>query len=157
MVKPASHGKSTPPVEHGLGQRQTRQRDIIFGLIRGADGPLTIPQIHERALRVMKAQKDAKTKSLGIATVYRTVNLLQEGKLIQSVVLSTGETRYESSHLDAHHHHFQCRKCEHVYDLGICSVGIADGTTIPGGFRVDSHELTLFGLCPTCLPAKKRR
>lgn len=140
-----------------LGQRHSRQREIIFEILKASNGPLTIPQIHDKARMGLKKMKDSKSKTIGIATVYRTILLLQESKLIQPVILPTGETRYESSHLDAHHHHFQCRKCEHVFDLGVCPVGIPNGTTIPGGFQVDSHELTLYGLCPACLPKKKAK
>ncbi|MDB5048312.1 MAG: transcriptional repressor [Fibrobacteres bacterium] len=139
------------------GQRQTRQREIIFDIIKSSNGPLTIPQIHDKALKSLKGKKSPGDKSIGIATVYRTINLLQDNQLIHSVILPSGETRYESSHLDEHHHHFQCVKCSHVYDLGICPVGIPNGTTIPGGFQVQSHELTLFGLCPSCTGSKKTR
>lgn len=145
------------PPKPALGQRQTRQREAIFDLIKAANGPLTIPQIHDRAQKGLKGKRNEKPKSIGIATVYRTISLLQESKLIQSVVLPSGETRYESSHLDEHHHHFQCRKCQHVYDLGVCPVGLPNGTTIPGGFQVDAHELTLFGTCPDCLGHRKPR
>jgi len=147
------HGKkSVPPV-----RRQTRQRELIFNIIKGSNGPLTIPQIHEQARKSANGKRTVKTKAIGIATVYRTINLLQGDSLIHSVMLPSGETRYESSHLDEHHHHFQCVKCGHVYDLGICPVGIPSGTTIPGGFEVLSHELTLFGRCPSCQGSKKAK
>lgn len=147
--EPEKAAASTP------GQRQTKQREAIFGIIKAANGPLTVPQIHEKAIQNHKGKNKLRAKPVGIATVYRTINLLTENKLIHSVLLPSGETRYESSHLEKHHHHFQCTKCKHVYDLGICPVGIPEGTTIPGGFRVDSHELTLFGLCPSCLGGRK--
>jgi Fur family transcriptional regulator, ferric uptake regulator len=157
MPKTGLTPKKGAASQPSLGQRHSRQRAIIFEILKASDGPLTIPQIHEKARMGLQKMKDAKSKTIGIATVYRTILLLQESKLIQSVILPTGETRYESSHLDAHHHHFQCRKCEHVFDLGVCPVGIPDGTTIPGGYLVDSHELTLYGLCPACVPGKKAK
>jgi len=127
-----------------LGQRQTRQRDRIHQVIRDAQGPLTVQEIHERAQRDIPG--------LGIATVYRTLNLLQEGQQIQTVILPTGETRYEMSDL-GHHHHFQCRVCEEVYDLDTCPVSVPDGSEVGEGFVVETHELTLYGVCPTCSAA----
>jgi len=53
-----------------LGQRQTRQRDAIFGVIQDAAGPLTVAEIHSRGQETVPG--------LGIATVYRTVKLLLE-------------------------------------------------------------------------------
>src|SRR5689334_4060499 len=82
-----------------LGQRQTRQRDAILKVLGEANGPLSTPEIFKLAKKVIP---------LGIATVYRTINLLLAAKEIQSVILPSGETRYESADL-GHHDHFQCR------------------------------------------------
>jgi Fur family ferric uptake transcriptional regulator len=127
-------------------QRNTSQRDTIAQVIRAARGPLTIAQIHERAKR--------RSRGLGVATVYRTVKLLLTTQQIHVLRMPDGEKRYESAHLD-HHHHFRCRKCEQVYDLPGCPLAIADGTKLPAGFEVDAHEVTLFGTCPSCRPGKR--
>lgn len=133
-----------------LGQRQTRQREAIFQVIEVANGPLSVPEIHERACVLFPR--------LGIATVYRTVKLLQEAGRIQSVVLPTGDTRYEETGL-GHHEHFQCRKCEQVFDINVCPVHFPKGQPIAGGFIVEDHELTIYGLCPDCAarPVKARK
>jgi Fur family ferric uptake transcriptional regulator len=123
----------------GLGQRQTRQRDEIVAVIERAAGPLTVPEILERSQLTVPG--------LGIATVYRTLKLLQESGKIQTVILPCGETRYESSGL-GHHHHFHCRVCDEVFDLASCPV--AAPTDIAPGFVVESHELTLYGVCERC-------
>jgi Fur family transcriptional regulator, ferric uptake regulator len=130
-----------------LGQRQTRQRDAIYQVIEAATGPLSVPEIHDRA-RVLFPR-------LGIATVYRTVKLLQEGGRIQSVILPSGETRYEETGL-GHHEHFQCRKCSQVFDIKVCPVHIPKGTELTGGFVVDDHELTIYGTCPDCVAEPKK-
>jgi Fur family transcriptional regulator, ferric uptake regulator len=124
-----------------LGQRQTRQRDRIFQVIQATQGPLTVQEILERAQRDLPG--------LGIATVYRTLNLLQNAGQIQTVILPTGETRYELANL-GHHHHFQCRICQEVYDLDACPVSVPDGSALGDGFIVETHELTLYGVCPDC-------
>lgn len=124
-----------------LGQRKTRQRDTILKVIEESSGPLTVQEIHERA--------QEEVPGLGIATVYRTLKLLQEHERIEVVVLPSGETRYEVAGL-GHHHHFQCRLCDEVYDLGSCPVSLPHSSTLAGGFTVESHELTLYGVCPSC-------
>jgi Fur family transcriptional regulator, ferric uptake regulator len=123
-----------------LGQRQTQQRDAIVEVIRLAGGPLTINEILERAQSVVPG--------LGIATVYRTVKLLLEAERLRTVILPSGETRYEAAGL-GHHHHFHCRSCDEVYDLASCPVAVPDGR-YAGGFIVEDHELTLYGTCPAC-------
>jgi Fur family ferric uptake transcriptional regulator len=126
--------------------RATRQRSAILAAIERADGPLTPVEIHARARR--------ESDRLGIATVYRTIKLLIDTGEIQTVVLPDGETRYESAH-NGHHHHFHCRRCNRVFDLEGCPVSIPPGATLPGGFTVTDHELTIFGLCPQCAEAMK--
>lgn len=124
-----------------LGQRHTRQRDVIVEVIDGAPGPLTVGEILARAQR--------KIPTLGIATVYRTIKLLQDHRQVETVILPTGETRYESSGL-GHHHHFHCRVCQEVFDVDACPVSLAPDAVVGRGYRVERHELTLYGTCPDC-------
>jgi Fur family ferric uptake transcriptional regulator len=131
--------RTMPPTK--VGQRNTRQRETILSVIRAAQGPLTVDEIHRRAKR--------RVRGMGIATVYRTVKLLLEHEELQTVVLPDGQSRYESAHLK-HHHHFRCRRCDQVYDLSGCMLPIAAGTTLPQGFIVEDHEVTLYGICPKC-------
>ena len=126
-----------------IGQRQTRQRDAILQVIVEAPGPLSVPEIHEKAR--------AKLNTLGVATVYRTLKLLQEGAQIQPVILPSGESRFESAQ-HGHHEHFQCRTCERVFDVHTCSLPKTRGATLPGGFVIEDHELTFYGTCPDCAP-----
>jgi len=133
---------SSPPI---LGQRQTRQRDAILRVIAEADGPLSVPEIHEGARR--------EHAGTGLATIYRTLKLLQDGGQIQSVILPSGESRFETTQR-GHHEHFQCRGCEHVFDLHECPLDLPRNSTIGQGFVVEDHELTLYGLCPTCAPKR---
>lgn len=128
-----------------LGQRQTRQRDAIFQVIEKTAGPLAVGEIHQRAKKSLP--------NLGIATVYRALKLMLESRQIQQVNMPSGETRYESALL-GHHDHFQCRRCHKVFDLNICPLGLKAGTTLPGGFVVEDHEMTLFGLCAHCSAGK---
>jgi Fur family transcriptional regulator, ferric uptake regulator len=128
-----------------LGQRRTRQREVISTVIRDARGPLTVPEILDRA--------QAEMPGLGIATVYRTLKLLQDAEQVETVILPTGETRYEAADL-GHHHHFHCRVCDQVFDLSTCPVTVPADRELGRGFLVERHELTLYGLCPACATAR---
>ncbi|HST62842.1 MAG TPA: transcriptional repressor [Longimicrobium sp.] len=124
-----------------LGERSTRQRETIEGVIKDAAGPLTVQEIFERA--------QERVPGLGVATVYRTVKLLSDAREIQAVILPSGETRYESARL-GHHHHFHCRVCETVYDMETCLVQVPESRTVDHGFLIESHELTCYGVCRNC-------
>lgn len=127
-----------PPV----GERKTSQRESIVEAIRSSRGPLAVEEILERARQ--------QSRSLGIATVYRTLKLLTESGQIQALTLSDGQVRYEAADL-GHHHHFHCRECGKVFDLPGCPLKKLDSAlSVPKGFRVEDHELTLVGLCAAC-------
>lgn len=126
---------------HAPGQRRTQQRQAIVAAIRAAAGPLTVEEIHELAQR--------EVAHLGIATVYRTVKLLLEAGRLRTVTLPDGKCRYEAANL-GHHHHFRCRRCKQVFDLNMCPLSLPEGDLLPGGFHVEQHEITLYGLCPQC-------
>jgi Fur family ferric uptake transcriptional regulator len=55
--------------------------------------------------------------------------------------------RYEEAG-KAHHHHFHCRKCDRVFEVDGCDAIFRRIT--PQGFRLESHDLTLSGLCADC-------
>lgn len=120
--------------------RQTKQRDAIQRAIDEAAGPLSPDELHRAALEHFEG--------LGIATVYRELKRLTAAGELQTVVLPDGVTRYEKASLP-HHHHFACHGCETTFDIDFCPK-IPRGTELDGGFVVESHDLTLYGLCPSC-------
>lgn len=124
-----------------MAERKTRQRAAILAAIRESEGPLSVSEVHERASRELPR--------LGIATVYRALGALRESGEILTVSLPGEEARYEPVGR-GHHHHFRCRRCEQIFDLEVCPVGIPEGTTLPGGYRVEDHHLTFYGSCAQC-------
>jgi Fur family ferric uptake transcriptional regulator len=129
--------------DHNTVQRRnTRQREVILSVIEGARGPLSIHEILEGAR--------AHLPRVGLATVYRTLNLLRDDDRITLVTLPGAEPRFERSRHGHHHHHFRCRSCERVFELETCPVSIPAGSKLPGGFLVEDHHLTMYGLCADC-------
>lgn len=122
--------------------RRTSQRRAILRALHDAEGPLTPQQVHDAARQDQS--------SLGLATVYRNLARLEESGAVIAVHLPDDATRYEPSGR-GHHHHFICRGCQGVFELEAdCPVSILEGVTLPGGFRVEDHALTLYGLCERC-------
>jgi Fur family transcriptional regulator, ferric uptake regulator len=123
-------------------QRNTNQRRAILHALQSAPGPLTPQEVLE------KAQDDS--ERLGLATVYRNLNALSEQGDIIAVHLPNDVPRYEMAGR-GHHHHFRCETCGKVFELeGSCPVAVLEGVTLPGGFKVQGHELTLYGVCSSC-------
>jgi len=129
--------------QHALslrGIRQSKRRNTVEQVIAEAAGPMTVAEI------VSAAQKSL--PDIGVATVYRALKRLQENGTICAVILPSRETRYELA--DRHHHdYFHCSHCQRVYVFARRRVA-PRSKTLPRGFRIQGHELTIYGLCPSC-------
>lgn len=100
---------------------------------------------------------------MGLATVYRTLQLLLEMQLIDRINLDDGCVRYEIGHLfegeaKHNHHHLICRTCGEVLpfeaDLLDDLEKQIESTT---GFHVLDHELKFFGQCKKCAEKEKTK
>jgi len=126
-------------------ERNTRQRTAIAKALREAGRPLLPHEILEQA-RVV-------APTLSLATVYRNLKQLVDDGTLHLVHLPGEAARFEPAG-GVHHHHFQCRHCERVYDV----LGCADhlDAMLPRGFTVDDHEITLYGRCADCQRRARR-
>jgi Fur family ferric uptake transcriptional regulator len=120
-------------------ERNTKQRDAIRQVFEEISRPLGPNEVLE-AGRTRHAK-------LGIATVYRTINSLVDSGWLVPVELPGEPPRYERSG-SAHHHHFRCRTCTRVFEIHGCPGDLKD--LAPAGFRLESHEVVLYGLCARC-------
>jgi Fur family ferric uptake transcriptional regulator len=123
-------------------RRQTTQKAAILRAFENDDRPLSPQEVLDAAR--------AEVPALGIATVYRTIKSFLEDGVVTAVGLPDSPPRYELSG-KAHHHHFQCRYCDKVYEIFACSGGIKGLT--PDGFTMEDHEIMLFGKCAECRAA----
>ena len=119
--------------------RKTKQRDALRQALERADRPLSVEDLLEAGSR--------RVAGLGVATVYRAIGALLEDGEIEAVEIPGEPTRYERSD-KGHHHHFQCEKCERVFDVAGCLENLRK--LAPPKFRIREHSVTLYGLCATC-------
>jgi Fur family ferric uptake transcriptional regulator len=122
-------------------ERNTRQRTAIRDAIAQSGRPLLPQEVLEAA--------QASTPGLSIATVYRNLKSLTDDGTLRTVLLPGENARYELAHT-GHHHHFQCRQCQRVFEVDACPGDLSH--LAPAGFTVDDHDLTLYGRCAECAP-----
>jgi len=86
------------------------------------------------------------------ATVYRTLPLLREAGLVQSVVAADERRRYEAARSGRDHHdHLVCTSCGRVVEFQFEAFEILQRELASRhGFRLVSHSHELFGVCPAC-------
>jgi Fur family ferric uptake transcriptional regulator len=122
-------------------ERNTRQRAAILDAISRAGRPLLPKEILQSAQRALPG--------LGIATVYRNLKALLADGQIKVVDLPAENARFEMAG-GRHHHHFQCTRCQRVFDVEACPGDLS--SLAPPGFAVEDHDLTLYGRCKECMP-----
>ncbi len=120
----------------------TRQKRVLSEVFERATRPLTPAEI------CGEAQK--KIPSLGIATVYRAIRQFVSEGIVRVVEIPGTAPRYESLSGD-HRHFFLCQNCRRLFELTGCVKGI--GSLAPRGFRVQQHEIVLYGQCVSCVKA----
>jgi Fur family ferric uptake transcriptional regulator len=127
-------------------ERKTRQHEAILEVVTQAGRPLFAQEILESAA--------LSVPQLSLATVYRHIKSMQESGVIRAVLLPGQNPRYELAlhdHQHGHHHYFQCRKCERVFDVETCPGNLE--RLAPTGFLVEDHEIILYGRCEPCASA----
>jgi Fur family ferric uptake transcriptional regulator len=123
--------------------KMTPQRRLILDVFLGEEGHLASEDLYNK----VKAQD----KSIGQATVYRTLKLLSESGLAKEVHFGDGVTRYEKKYGSAHHDHILCERCgatlevvdEHIERL-------QEELAKAHGFVLTGHKMYLYGICPKC-------
>jgi Fur family transcriptional regulator, ferric uptake regulator len=125
-----------------VNMRNTAGRRAVLAYIAEAKSPLSVDQIQNApSVRALKLDQ---------ATVYRIVNALSKKGILRSVNFQENKSRYElASH--EHHHHVVCTNCGAVKDVEDCIKSDAQKRIEKEtGFKITSHALEFFGLCPTC-------
>lgn len=132
--------------------RLTPQREAVVDvLITNADDHLSAEEVF---LYTKKLYAE-----IGLATIYRNLELLESLGIIHRFEYGDGQSRYEiklGDDEEHYHHHLICRGCgaigEYKSDLlEAIEKRIADET----GFQVTDHCLRFFGLCANCQKAKQ--
>lgn len=125
------------------GYRVTGPRKLVMDIIASASTALSPQEIYEISIE--------RKRSLGIASVYRTVEMLAELDLVEHIHQPDGCHGIWPV-IRGHNHHLVCRSCGQVRVIpGEDTLGryFADVETMTE-YRVDGHWLQLFGLCPGC-------
>ena len=123
-------------------QRRTRQRAAVQDVLAELHEFRTAQQIHDELRR--------RGDSIGLTTVYRTLQALAESDELDALRTADGETAYRRCS-DGHHHHLVCRSCGRTVEVsGPAVERWASAVADEHGFREVSHDLEIFGTCGDC-------
>ena len=91
-------------------------------------------------------------RAVGIASVYRALEVLDELRLVQRLDAGEGVVRYEPAHPSGrHHHHVVCDRCGRVSAFADPQLEAAiERASQRLEHRVEGHDVVLRGACPRC-------
>jgi Fur family ferric uptake transcriptional regulator len=88
-----------------------------------------------------------------LATIYRSMHLLEEMDMVKRFDLGDGVARFEllAEGDDGHHHHLICTRCSRVIEIEECfTEELENKIAARNGFKAITHKLEFFGICPEC-------
>ena len=125
------------------GVRSTPQRAAIIALLDDVDGFRSAQELHDELRR--------RGETIGLTTVYRTLQTLASADLVDTVRTDTGESVYRRCAAPEHHHHLVCRGCGAAVELSGREVEAwAAEVAARFGYSNVSHTIELFGTCADC-------
>ena len=127
----------------GRSRKITGPRAAILDLLRRHPHPLSNKEIFTA---LPKGDCD-------LATIYRSMHLLQAMGMVKRFDFGDGVARFElvPEGEDGHHHHLVCTSCSTVVEIEDCfSAELETKIAARNGFKAVTHKLEFFGLCPRC-------
>jgi Fe2+ or Zn2+ uptake regulation protein len=123
------------------GHRLTQPRLAILQVLQENDEGLSAEEMHQ--------QGQAICASLGLVTVYRTLDLLTELGLVRR--LHSGQRCHSYACADTGYHYLICEHCRRVIEFPCAGLdGLIADVRKQTGYTITDHLLELSGLCPDC-------
>ena len=140
-----------------------RQKGVshLTGRLRGRDLKITGPrqailevlQAHPHPLTNKEILETLPDQNCDLATVYRSMHLLEKMGMVKRFDFGDGVARFElvNEGEDGHHHHLICTECAAVVEIEECFPRELEEKIAQGnGFKAITHKLEFFGICPSC-------
>jgi Fur family transcriptional regulator, ferric uptake regulator len=129
-------------IMQGSGYRLTAPRRAVIETMEGNVRALTPVELYDAARK--------KCPGLGLVSVYRTLEKLEQLGLVQRVHQTKGCQAFVRMG-DGHQHLLVCRNCgKAIYFEGDKLESLFNSISENTGFQIESHWLQAFGLCRTC-------
>jgi Fur family ferric uptake transcriptional regulator len=131
-------------------RRPTRQAQAVLAAVGDKTAFRSAQDIH--------AALKASGKEVGLTTVYRHLQSLTEGGLVDALQAEHGETVYRQCASADHHHHIVCRYCGKTTEVEGPEVERwADRVATAAGYSDVTHTVEVFGVCAACTRKRTRK
>ncbi len=139
----------------GWGCRFTLPRQLILNVLSSTTEHLSAEDVY---LTIHKTYP-----GIGLATVYRTLELLVQMRIVHKFDFGDGRARYELADGSSkpHHHHIICTGCGKVIDYSDLpeeEVQLVQKVEAAleqrHNFKIVNHQLNFYGFCQNCRSQK---
>ncbi len=126
--------------------RSTRQRAAVAAALAEVDEFRSAQELHD----ILRHRGD----SVGLTTVYRTLQSLADAGEVDVLRTGEGESVYRRCSGGGHHHHLVCRSCGKAVEVeGPAVEKWADAVAAEHGFVDVAHTMEIVGTCAACATA----
>lgn len=132
-------------------QKFTKQRELIFNVLKGSSEKHLTP---EQLFSIVHQDH----KQVGIATVYRTLNIFEELGIVNKQEFTDQAYTYEIINSDSDHHdHIICTKCGKILEDEFLSVDeVKSSLKKDYDFDLSYYSLRIYGICSDCQNNKEK-
>lgn len=132
------------------GLKYTRQREIVLNILYHSDTHFTPESLY------MEIKRKEPNLNVGIATVYRTLNLLEDSQMVTSLSFGAAGKKFELAN-KPHHDHLICKNCGKIVEFENSIVERQQALIAKEHkFKLTGHLMQLYGICETCVQSKVR-
>lgn len=122
----------------------TKQRETILETI------LKNKRWHFTAEELFSAVKK-KDENIGLATIYRTLELMENLKIVNILDFNDESRKYELYIEEEHHHHLICKKCGKLIEFMDRDIDYFESELEEKyNFKITEHKLRFYGYCEEC-------
>lgn len=126
------------------GLKYTKQREVLLQTLYNNSEHFTPEQLY------LYIKERYPGLNVGIATVYRSLNLLEESGMVTSISFGAQGKKFELAN-KPHHDHMICRQCGVIVEfedqiIEKRQLAIAK----EHGFKLTGHIMQLYGVCSEC-------
>lgn len=122
----------------------TIQREVILETLYNSDEHLSPESLYNLI------QEKHPQLNTGIATIYRTLTLLEESDIVTSLSFGAQGKKYELGAKD-HHDHMICTACNHITEFVDAEIEKRQqAITKELGFKMTDHSMQIYGICKNC-------
>lgn len=126
------------------GLKFTIQREVILEMLYNSDEHLTPEALHHLI------QEKHPELNTGIATVYRTLSLLEDSEMVTSLSFGAQGKKYELGAKD-HHDHIICTKCGNITEFVDDEIEKRQNVIAKDlGYIIQDHSMQIYGICSNC-------